>query len=283
MAATVAEIRPAGDGAGWLDSGNRIPGPDPDSPRLWIRRFGCEPSHLDLDLGEPAGEAVTRVLAACLRDAEGHPPREEDLLDATLAWRLAALAAVTAASQGSRLAAVARCPGKDCGAAIDFELDLPALLATDAGRRVAGRIPLGGGSSEVALRLPTGRDQAGWRREPPPDPASMALSLDMEIDGRPAQDDRWMTEEFLEALGGLLESADPLTSLQARAECSGCGAVRDLDLDLETLLLRRLEAEQKYLLRQVHALAAAYHWPEAEILALPPGRRNRYLALLAES
>jgi hypothetical protein len=283
MAAEVGGIRTDRTGSGWLDTGNLIPGPDPEAPRLWIRRFGSEPFHLDLDLGEAPGEAVTRVLAACLRDAGGLPPREEELLDATLAWRLAALAAVTAASQGSRLAVATRCPGEACGASIEFELDLPNLLPADPGRRVTGRIPLAGGSTEVALRLPTGRDQAAWRREPPPDAASMALSLDMEMDGRPAEDGRRLTGEALEAVGSLLESVDPLTSLQARVECPGCGEVRDLDMDLEALLLHRLESEQKCLMRQVHALASAYHWPEAEILALPPGRRNRYLTLLAES
>jgi hypothetical protein len=34
------------------------------------------------------------------------------------------------------------------------------------------------------------------------------------------------------------------------------------------------------LLEEVHSIARAYHWSEAEILALPLPRRRRYLDLL---
>jgi hypothetical protein len=35
------------------------------------------------------------------------------------------------------------------------------------------------------------------------------------------------------------------------------------------------------LFEEVHVLALQYHWPERDILALPRGKRRRYLALLA--
>ncbi len=48
-------------------------------------------------------------------------------------------------------------------------------------------------------------------------------------------------------------------------------------------LLQELDARAVQLLEEVHALALHYHWSEREILALAPTRRERYLALLADS
>lgn len=43
-----------------------------------------------------------------------------------------------------------------------------------------------------------------------------------------------------------------------------------------------MKSRASRLLREVHALARAYHWSERELLALPLPRRTAYLQLLAE-
>ncbi len=49
------------------------------------------------------------------------------------------------------------------------------------------------------------------------------------------------------------------------------------------LLFRELAEHGDRLYREVHHLALHYHWSERDILALPHGKRRRYLALLADA
>ncbi len=50
-----------------------------------------------------------------------------------------------------------------------------------------------------------------------------------------------------------------------------------------TYFLSELAARARHLLHDVHTLAWYYHWSESDILALTPGRRDRYIAKIAES
>jgi hypothetical protein len=51
-------------------------------------------------------------------------------------------------------------------------------------------------------------------------------------------------------------------------------------LDTAALLWDEITARAGALLHEVHRLASAYGWSEAQILALSPARRARYLALV---
>jgi hypothetical protein len=73
-----------------------------------------------------------------------------------------------------------------------------------------------------------------------------------------------------------LEAVAPGVINQVQAECPECGASNSVDLDPYRVLARRSDD----LLRQVHRIATHYHWSEAEILAMPRMRRQRYLDLI---
>jgi hypothetical protein len=51
-------------------------------------------------------------------------------------------------------------------------------------------------------------------------------------------------------------------------------------LDIPALVLAELEAEGQRLLGDIHVLARAYGWSEAEVVALPPARRRRYVEMV---
>jgi hypothetical protein len=53
-------------------------------------------------------------------------------------------------------------------------------------------------------------------------------------------------------------------------------------LDPADYFYRELAASSRRLLLQIHALAGAYGWTEAEILALSPPRRATYVKLIEE-
>jgi hypothetical protein len=62
--------------------------------------------------------------------------------------------------------------------------------------------------------------------------------------------------------------------------CSACGGAWDRPLDIGQFLWDEISAEAHRLAREVHALARAYGWSEAEILGLSPRRRQLYLELV---
>ena len=70
-------------------------------------------------------------------------------------------------------------------------------------------------------------------------------------------------------------------ALECVATCAGCGAQTALPFDAGGTLWSEAAASAQRLLQDVHALASAYHWSEADILALSPARRGYYLECLA--
>ena len=240
---------------------------------VWLRarRYGASPDDLDLPLGGPdRPAAVDAVLAACAADGQGKPLGAARIRAANVAWRMQALLAVAAATAGRALPAIGRCPR--CGEGIDLHLD----LADFALEPPEGAIPMETGGGGWRLRLPTGEDQARWLRAGAGQ-GDLAATLLADASGRPWPQGRDLPAGWAAAAETALAGADPLTPLALAFACPHCGGEGALEPDLEGLLLARLERERRSLLRQVHALASAYHWGEAEILALSPDRRAWYV------
>jgi hypothetical protein len=61
-----------------------------------------------------------------------------------------------------------------------------------------------------------------------------------------------------------------------------CDVPTEVRIDLEDIALTRLQQQQRALLREIHVLASHYGWTEAQILAVAPARRARYLSLIDE-
>jgi hypothetical protein len=134
-----------------------------------------------------------------------------------------------------------------------------------------------------SFRLPTSRDlariavQAGER-----DAAPQLLNLCLV--GREAAEGledtgpaKAWSEEELELIGSRLAQADPLAEILLDFQCPACQESFEEALDLASFFWSELEGRARRLLLDVHALASAYGWSEAEILALSQPRRNFYL------
>jgi hypothetical protein len=68
--------------------------------------------------------------------------------------------------------------------------------------------------------------------------------------------------------------------LALEVRCEACGQDSSAQLDIGALLWDEIGAHAHALLEEVHALACAYGWSEAETLALSPVRRATYLAMV---
>ncbi|MEO3891429.1 hypothetical protein [Nonomuraea sp. B5E05] len=90
-----------------------------------------------------------------------------------------------------------------------------------------------------------------------------------------------LTAEQLRAVDAVAEELAGAAAVMLRARCPACENIVAVSLDVAELLWERVAARAPALLTEVATLAAAFGWAEAEILALPAGRRRAYLALAA--
>jgi hypothetical protein len=79
-----------------------------------------------------------------------------------------------------------------------------------------------------------------------------------------------------------IAACDPYAELLFELTCPECGLVWQSLLDIAGFLWAELDTRAQRLLREVHALASAYGWTQAEILALTERRRAGYLRLVRD-
>src|SRR5262249_22494798 len=87
-------------------------------------------------------------------------------------------------------------------------------------------------------------------------------------------------DELVYAAGERMREADPRADLSFALQCPQCAAVWEAPFDAAGFFWQELSDWARRLLRDVHELASAYGWSEAEILALTPTRRGAYLDLI---
>jgi hypothetical protein len=154
---------------------------------------------------------------------------------------------------------------------MQVEIDLTALVHKPSRDPIVCELS----GHRITVRLPRGSDQVNWR-DTKADLSAMATRLIESVDGH-VPDPGWrVPPDWLDELSAALAEWDPLTVLQLNATCPNCRHANLIDFDIEDLLLHLVADEQNDLLDDVHALAAAYHWSEAYICALPRRRRRAY-------
>jgi hypothetical protein len=238
---------------------------------MGLRPFGTSLEDLEVDLtSEDRVRVVTDVLAAC-----GPPGRDlEFYWDLPVSARTAGLLGLAALDGADAIDVELRCP--DCSQPLEISLGVDELL--DREGSAIDRLTLVAESGVVMeLRRPTGRDQATWAATAFTDERAWRQAAASRIcDGTGALDD-----EMLDRIERALDEADPLLRAAVETACPDCGAVSQQDVDLIACALERLRRAQHIAIETVHQMASHYHWSEAEILAMPPWRRERYLSLLA--
>lgn len=228
-----------------------------------FRPFGRAAADLTVDFAAPRPHLATALLAAC-----AVPPATPAECWALAAGdRLAGLLAIAAATGGDPLEASPPCVG--CGMRMDVALPIADLLALH--QPSAAEVEVG----TATFRRATGADQAAWWAAgyPDADAARRAMAATLLVQGGPVQVD-------LAQVDDALAEADPLVAFRAELTCPECGLEQSWPVDLQELAITVLRRGQHELIEQVHRLARAYHWTEEAVVALPPWRRARYLALI---
>lgn len=163
---------------------------------------------------------------------------------------------------GARLDGLARCPR--CGTDLDVGLDVDELRAgadgADGGRteEVAGRT--------VTLRALTSRDigSCGGDRE---------RLLARCLVGEPTPP----AAEVLDAAEARLDALDPQAARTIELDCPSCQVSWAASVDVTEFVWTEVDRFARRLLYDIHTLATAYGWREADVLAISPARRRFYL------
>ena len=84
----------------------------------------------------------------------------------------------------------------------------------------------------------------------------------------------------IDALSERMAELDPQGDVQLALNCPGCSHRWETPLDIASYLWAEIQTWAVRMLRDVHALASAYGWREADILSLSPWRRQVYLEMI---
>lgn len=173
---------------------------------------------------------------------------------------------------GPQVTCVANCPG--CGEPLELAFSVGDFLASAVAP--PSEVEISAGEESLRFRLPTWVDLAAiagtgsWTE--PRDTLLQRCLLgegEREMFSAPVQD----------AVAAAMEEADPLAEMLIEIGCAQCDSQFEARFDIVEYLWAEVEVRSRRLLGEVHALASAYGWREAEVLALSPARRRVYLEM----
>jgi hypothetical protein len=227
-----------------------------DCLNLWESAKGLHP--LDQSL---------LALCAALPDTP-----QDSLSDWPLGRRNRALFELYRYCFGSRLAAWAAC-GR-CQEKMEFAVDSRELMAQAKDPEQEATVVF----RSESYRLPTSRDLA-FALADAVNPQTAAVRLVKGCRLTPHESAAWTVED-VDEIGELMAAADPAAETRIALRCPACGHEQDEVLDIAIFLWAEIAAVAKRLLREVHALASAYGWTEAQVLSLSAARRNLYMEMV---
>lgn len=249
---------------------------------------GCDEVALQEADGQAPVARITQILAAATQAIGDLAPVTDDLVRRlTVADRERLLLALHAATFGARQDLTMRCPA--CEAQIEVPLDIRALAEAGcgaAGERVLDAVvETPAGPLTVRCHPPSGADQEEAVEAARDDLAAasdllLLRCIDAVSDAAGAPlDPSCVIDALREPVEALLLDCDPLAELRLAVACPECGHESVSEFDAFQFL-RAVSAGRGSVFADVDRLARAYHWSEADILALPLARRRLYLSLL---
>lgn len=183
---------------------------------------------------------------------------------------------------GPAVAAVTACP--ECGERLDLAFALDDLRP-ERPEGVGEGLRLVHDGIEIALRPPNSIDVA---TAPTSEGAERVRAHLLERclsasapDGRSVAMEDLPPEAIDRAVARMAE-ADPAADIQLDLVCPRCGREWSAVFDILLFLWGEIEEWAHATMADVHTLARAYGWSEAEVLALSPRRRGIYLTMATQ-
>jgi len=185
------------------------------------------------------------------------------------------LMVLRASTFGGEARVRASCP--ECGAELEAGIDLGRLVdAVPAGDEPFGVKSFHLGGREIRFRPPSSSDLLDAMTAGDAGGLRLLARCIEEVDGVHLED-----AELRRAFAAAIAEADPLVEVELELGCSECGHAWTDAFDVVSFFWTEIEAHARRLFLEVHTLATAYGWTEAQILALSPARRRIYLGMVS--
>ena len=180
---------------------------------------------------------------------------------------------------GGSIDGLAACP--TCGTTLEVSFPVAEPAPTDDARGDRWW-PVPSDLGDIRFRLPTGGDLVAIEGIDDPARARRRLigrCVEVRRDGR-RRSSTALPAPVVREVAGRMADEDPDALIDLGVTCPACGASERVAFDAASYVWTEVEALGGRLVREVRVLASAFGWGEAEILALPPSRRNAYLELV---
>lgn len=229
----------------------------------------------ELGCGKPSWYQALLVLAPAFPEV-----RPEVLAELSLGRRNHLLLKVREHLEGPTLEAVVKCPR--CRVALELRLNAAEMAGGDAEPRLDKAVVIEVHGFRVEYRLPSTRDAAsGWgpfaeegcRRAIVTDCISRVSEEDQAV-GLGTLSER---EAILRSVEASIQEKDPLADIRVALSCVACRHVWEAPFDIAAFFWIELRRRSESLFGEVHLLATAYGWSEADILSMSPVRRRHYV------
>jgi len=218
--------------------------------------------------------------ALCLLAAAWPESSPDELEQLSIGRRDDALLKLREQTFGPRLVSLAACP--ECGKWAELEFDVSQIRA-ELHPLPSAALAICTAGWNVQFRLPNSLDVAAIADRASVEEAQAALLERCLLAATPSSDAlaNALPPEVASAIAERMSQAEPQADVQLACSCPQCGQYWQAPFDIVTFFWTELHAWSKRTLREVHLLASAYGWGEAEILALGPARRQSYLELVS--
>ena len=221
----------------------------------------------------PLDRALALLALAC---PESTP---EQLRGLTIGQRNSRLLTLREKTLGPRLKGFAECT--QCHTPLEFLVEVTTIRRPEPDGQVH---PLAIDGLELHFRPLTSQDLAAIAGLGNLAEARLRLVerclLEATQDGQPLAAAE-LPESALAGLVDALAEHDPQAETRFQLSCAACGHRWSALFDIVSFFWTELGARAKQLLYEVHTLARAYGWREADILAMSETRRGFYLELVS--
>ena len=212
-----------------------------------------------------------------------YPERSMDqLADLSLAQRDRLLFKLRRQLFGSELSGFVECP--ECRERLEFSLGISEICGTRPAEIAFDEQSFSVEGFDFRFRLPNSRDLILASACHGPQQARKLLIQrclqECRREGTTVTCDE-LPEAVVACVAQHVSQCDPLQEVLLDMTCPACRHRWHSLFDIVTFFGTELANQAKRLLREVHLLACAYGWREADILAMSAGRRHAYLEMVS--
>lgn len=236
------------------------------------------PSAMDLLRVWEASQHQSSAQQALLLLTVAHPEQSwEAVAHMTVGQRDGHLLNLRQQLFGSQLACVANCPS--CQERLELSLAIADLKVSAPPS--ADPFTLAVADYEIQFRLPNGGDLVAIATETDPEQAQQILLnaclLAVRYQEQPCEEE--LPAVILAKLIDTIAELDPQANVQLALTCPDCMHQWLLSFDIASFLQGEIQVWAYRLLQDVHRLARAYGWSEADVVTMSPLRRQMYVEM----